>query len=57
MSHINYLAIEVSNLLVIPFELEQINAYSVFATLAEINSLSVGANTTKLLVANKVRLD
>ncbi len=57
MSHINYLAIEVSNLLVIPFELEQINAYSVFATLAEINSLSVGADTTKLLVANKVRLD
>lgn len=57
MSNINYLAIKLSDLLIIPFELDQINIFSTFATLSEINNLSDCKNKFKLMIPNKVKID
>ena len=57
MSNINYLVIKLSDLLIIPFELEQINIFSTFATLSEINNLANCKNKIKLMLANKVGID
>ena len=54
-SKLNELVLKVSDLIIIPCELEQLNLFSTFTTLAKINQLEI--KQPKLLILNKVKLD
>lgn len=54
-SKLNELVLKVTDLILVPCELEQVNLFSTFTTLAKINQL--GITKQKLLILNKVKID
>lgn len=57
MSDLNEFVIKNSDLLIIPFEYEQINTLAAFATLAFIKDLTNNKKIDKLLIPNRVKID
>lgn len=59
MSKLNELAIKCADMLILPYELNQINVYSLFATLSTIEIMEDKwkTNKKKLIVANKMKMN